>query len=402
MKNIWFFNHYATKEDEPATRTYDFSRELTRRGYNITIFASSFSHYKLEEKYLKDGQGHKTEHCEGVKFIWIKTFPYKKNDWRRALNMLSYGWRVFWLSLKIKEKPDVIIGTSIHPFAALSGFFVSKVKKSRFFLEITDIWPEMLIDMGLIPRRSFRGLFLKVVSHYLYRKSETIIIFPPYVKEYLISLGVSKNKITWIPNGVNFSRFKDVVPYSGKKGDNFVFMYTGIHSPYADLGTVLKAASTLQRDGIENVKFIFVGDGTEKKNLIKLSKILDLNNVEFRDMVPKKEIARVFTEADFFISIIKDIVVKYGVSSNKLNDYLAAGRPIIFAVRSKNNPVEEAGAGITISPQDAEVFSEAVKKMINLTEEKRIEMGQNGRKYAEKFLDIKLLTHKLEELINSK
>ena len=76
--NIWIFNHYATKPDEPATREYDIGKELVKRGHQITIFASSFSHYKFKEKYLAKGEKWKTENYEGVNFIWIRTFPYQK------------------------------------------------------------------------------------------------------------------------------------------------------------------------------------------------------------------------------------------------------------------------------------------------------------------------------------
>jgi len=401
MKKIWIFNHYATKPDEPATREYDISKELVKNGHQVTIFASSFSHYKFEEKYLKKGENWRAENYNGVNFIWIRTFPYKRNNWRRFLNMFSYAWRAFWIGKKMKEKPDIIMGTCVHPFAVLSAYLVAKNKKSRFFFEVTDLWPQTLVDMGFLSPQNPLVYILRFLEKFLYKKAEKIITLLPYAGEYIVGLGISKDKIVWISNGTDLSRYEKMKSYDGSKKENFTFMYLGIHSFYVGLNTVLEAAEILQKEGKRNLKFVFVGDGSEKPNLIKIAKDRKLNNVEFRDMIPKDQIFKAMEEADVFISIIKGmpVLIKYGISSNKLIDYLAAGRPIIFSVSSKNNPVEEAKAGITVFPDDPEAFIEAVKKIISLTPEERIKMGENGRVYAKKNYDIKTLAEKFEQLL---
>lgn len=401
MKKIWIFNHYATKPDEPTTREYDIGRELIRKGHQVTIFASSFSHYKFKEKYLLSGEKWKKENYNGVIFIWIKTFPYKKNNWRRFVNMFSYTWRVFWIGKRMKERPDVIMGTCVHPFAVLSAFLLSRIKKTHFFFEVTDLWPQTLVDMGFLSSRNPLVFTLRLLEKFLYKKAEKIITLLPYANEYIAGLGISKDKIIWIPNGADLSRYETMKSYRGDKKENFIFMYLGIHSPYASLNVVLEAAEILQKEEKSNLKFVFVGEGSEKPNLIKFAQDKNLDNVEFRDMVPKDQVFKIMEEADVFISIIKDmpVLTKYGISSNKLVDYLAAGRPIIFSVSSKNNPVEEAGAGITIPPDNPKVFAETVKKIISLTPGERIRMGEDGKIYAQKNYDIKQLAEKFEKLL---
>ena len=89
--NIWIFNHYAHPPDVPGgTRHYDFGKELVRRGHKVTIFATSYHHHLRREIRLKSGEKWKIEDINGVKFVWIRTFPYKDNDWRRVVNMVSY------------------------------------------------------------------------------------------------------------------------------------------------------------------------------------------------------------------------------------------------------------------------------------------------------------------------
>lgn len=400
-KVIWIFNHYATKPDEPASRDFDLFRQLAIKGYKPTIFASSFSHYKLKIKYLEKRENWKIEELDGVRFVWIRTFPYQRNNWKRFLNMFSYAWRVYWIARKMNEKPDVIIGTCVHPFAVLSAYIVAKKKKSKFFFMVRDLWPQTLIDIGYIKENNPIVFLLRVLEKFLFKRADKIIIVSKFFADYITGLGFKKENIYWIPNGLDFSSYENIKEYDGGNTQNFNFMYTGIHARYSNLDVVIKAAKILEEKGKTNIKFTLVGDGLEKKNLINLAKDLNVKNVEFVDLVPKSKMPEVLSQADAFISIIREmpVVEKFGVSSNKINDYMAAGRPIIFAVKSRNNPIEEAKAGISILPGDAEKMALACEKMASLSSEERVRMGNNGMQYVRNNFDIKIISQKMEEII---
>jgi len=400
IKNIWIFNHYATKPDEPATRSYDFGRELAKKGHNVTIFASSFSHYKLKEKYLSPKEKYRREKYNGVNFIWIKTFPYKRSDWRRVLNMVTYFWNGFFAARKIKEKPDVVIGTCVHSLAVLVAYLTAKRAKSRFFFEVTDPWPQTLIDLNLLSKRNPIAWILRRLEIFFNRKAEKVIHFVPLSREYMKKTKLDEKKVVIIPNGLDISRYKSIKPYKGGNSNNFKIMFLGGHSKYASLETVLGAAKLLSDRKIKKAKFIFVGEGTQKRGLIKMAKEMALSNVDFRPMVQKNKVFGVMGEADAFISIIRKTPDWIGtISSNKLNDYLISGRPIIFAVGSENNPVKKAKAGIVVPPENQEALAGAVMKMISLSKKERMKMGRNGREYAKKNLDIKILSKRLENLL---
>lgn len=400
MSNIWIFNHYATKPDEPAARDYDMAKQLAERGNKITIFASAFSHYKLKIKYLEAKENWRIEDVNGVRFVWIRTFPYKKNNWRRFLNMLSYSWRVINVAVELDERPDVIIGTCVHPFAVWSAYSIAKKKKAKFFYMVRDLWPQTLVDIGYINKINPLVFFLRILEKFLYKKASKIITVLPYASDYISGLGIEKEKIVWIPNGVNLDLYKDIKEYKGGNKDNFVFMYTGIFARYANLDTIVKAAKILQDQEKNNIRFILIGDGIEKNNLLELSERLNLKNIEFRAMVPRSEVIKIMDEADAFISIIKDMpVLKYGIASNKLNNYLIFQRPVICAINAKNNPVEEIGAGIVIPPGNPEALAKACERMVSLAPMQRIEMGRKGADYVRKNYDIKILAEKLEKLL---
>ena len=397
--NIWILNHYATTPDEPATRSYDIGKQLVKKGHRVTVFASSFSHYKFREKVLQSGENWKAEDYDGVRFIWLKTFPYRGNGYCRVVNMASYAWRAFWVGRGLGESPDIIMGTCVHPLAVLAAYKLSIFKKSRFFFEVTDLWPQTLVDMGALSEKSPITWGLRRLEKFLYQKAEKIITLLPHADDYITSLGIPRGKITWIPNGVDLSRYEDIKPYDGGNSKHFTIMYLGGHSRYHSLDIALEAAKILQNEDKSNIRFAFVGDGAEKTNLIKLSQDLGLHNVEFRDPVPKYEVVNVMGEADALLQCFKALtVLRYGVSPVKISDYLSSGRPILYAMGGSNNPVEEAKAGITVPPEDQKALAQAILKLVAMKPEERVQMGKNGLKYVKKHHDIRVLADRLERL----
>lgn len=398
-KNIWILNHYAGNAESPSTRHYDLSKALVRKGHAVTIFASGFSYQKFVEERLLAGEKWKVENHDGVRFVWIKTFPYKGNEWRRVINMLSYAWRVIWVGKKIDDTPDVIIGSCVHPFAVLSAYILSKLKRSRFFFEVRDLWPQTLIDMGSLSEKSPFAWGLRKLERFLYQKAEKIITLLPYADQYITKLGIPKEKIVWIPNGADLSRYDGIRGYDGGLSNPFKIMYLGAHGKANALDVILDAAAILQGMGLDGIRFIFVGDGPEKKSLIDYSNSKDLKNAEFRGPVPKNEIFKTMSEADAFVVSLEDLpLYRYGISFNKLFDYLSSGRPILFSGNAANNPVAEANAGISVPARSPEMLANAVVELISLKPEDRVKMGENGLAYMQKNHDIKILADKLERL----
>ncbi len=407
-KNIWVFNHYAITPDLPGgTRHFDFAEELVNSGYNVTIFASSFIHGIFEEKKTSANKKWCVEDYKGVKFVWIKTFPYRKNDWRRVINMLTYTIRSYWLGRKITKlnecipNPDIIIGSSWHLFAAFSAYMLSRKYRAPFIMEVRDLWPQTPIDMGMSKWHPFI-IVLSILEKFLYNRSDKIITLLPKANEYIEGLGVPENKIVWMPNGVNINRFTKFANSSANKtGAEFLVVYTGSVGKANAVSVIIKAAEILKKHLYNKIKFLIIGDGAEKENLMKIVERKQLDNVEFKHSVEKEKIPIILINSAVLIFILgRSNVYKYGISSNKLFDYMASGRPIIFSVGSSNNPVKEANAGITVPPEDPKALAEAIIRMYNMPEEERKKMGQNGLEYVIKYHSIPVLVDKLEGVIN--
>ena len=409
-KNIWIFNHYAITPDLPGgTRHFDFGKELIKRGFNVTIFASSFIHGIFEDKKLKNGENWKIENYEGVNFVWIKTFPYNRNNWRRLFNILSYSWRAYSIGKKMSklsksinvQPPSVIIGSSFHPLAAFVAYKLSKFYKVPFVLEIRDLYPQSLIDLNRVSKNNLISKIINLFMDYLYKRADKIIILMPNAYEVFKSLGVRREKIIWIPNGINLMYLKDVSYGSIARNDKcFKVTFAGSLNNANSIDTLILAAKIIQDLYESKILFEVYGDGKEKSKLLSLKESAGLYNLKFLGVIPKSDVYKVLCGASIlWVGQKRRNIYKYGVSFNKLFDYLAAGKPIIFSSNASNNPVAEAGAGLTVPPEDPEAVAEAIIKLYNMSEEERERMGKNGRKYVEKYHSIPVLVDKLEKVI---
>ena len=408
MGTLWILNHYAISPDmSGGTRHFDLARELVKKGHEVTIFASGFDHHTRQYLKIKPGEKMRVEEYDGVRFVWVNTLPYTKNDWRRVLNMLSYGWRVLRCSRGL-PKPDAVIGSSMHPFAALAGWWLARRYKAKFIFEVRDLWPQTAVDMGAMKKNSLPAKLLYAWEKFMCNKAEKIIVLLPYAKDYVASRGISPEKVFWLPNGVNLERFDHPAPLEEgsevaevfeQYRDKFKVVYTGAHGVPNGLDVIVEAARLIQEKS-ENIHFILIGEGTEKSRLKEKTQSLELTNITFCEPIPKQAIPSALLAADCLVySIPAFNIYRYGVSLNKSFDYLASAKPVVMAGNPQNNIVEEANAGIAVEPENPEALAEAIVKIYELPEEKRIELGKNGRQYVEQFYNIKNLATNLESLL---
>lgn len=375
--NIWIFNQYAITPDMPGgTRHFDLGRELVRRGHEVTIIATSFHHQTHKETRLGPGERWKIEDVDGVRFVWLRTPHYWRNDWRRVRNMVSFMLRAWRLGRKLPGlapevgKPDVVIGSSVHLLTPLAAYWVARHHHVPFVMEVRDLWPQTIIDMGELSAGHPITKALQILEKFLYRRAERIIALGPRMTEYIAACGVSQDKIVWIPNGVDLSKF-DYVRSAEEHHEGFRVMYLGAHAQYNALDVVVQAAKIVQDRGLDEIRFVLVGDGPEKPRLIAQAQDLGLQNVEFREPVPKAAVPKVLRQANALVITVEPLFFSYGGSINKLSDYMATSKPLIFSGKAPYNPVEEAHCGLTVPPRNPETPAEAVIKLYQMPQEER-------------------------------
>jgi glycosyltransferase involved in cell wall biosynthesis len=400
--NVWIFAHYASIPSlGQYTGHYDLARAWVARGHRVTIFASSFSHYTFRETVLAPGERIiETEH-DGVRFVWLRTPPYRANDWRRVINMAVYAWRAARAAQRRADRPDVCIGVCVHPLAGLSAWLVARIRRAPFVYEIRDLWPLVLIETGRLRSRGFAARMLFALERFLVRRAACVVAAWKYVDRYLAERGCPPARIVWIPQFADPQRIPTEAPAPAPHG-GFVVMYTGGHVHTMGLDVVLRAAKLLQNRHVMDVRFVLVGSGQEKPALAALARELDLKNVEFRAPVPKDRLYEAMSEADAFIVSLRSLPShRYGISINKLCDYFAMRRPVIYAGTSTYNPVVEAGAGFGIPPESPEAIADAVLRLKTLPLSERTAMGQRGWLHLVHNHDKNLLVERFEHMLQA-
>jgi glycosyltransferase involved in cell wall biosynthesis len=403
LKVVWILNHYAQIPGGPGgTRHHSMAQFLPEHGWIAYILAASV---ELNTGYQRLGNLEKSHlmslnNGEGG-FLWVRTPTYKGNGVDRLTNMLVYSLRVILPSTtRVLPKADVIVGSSVHPFAAVAGLKLSRRHRVPFIFEVRDLWPQTLIDMGRLRAGSALAVFLHWMEKWLYKRSDRIITLLPYAKDYISALGIEAQRVIWIPNGVDLSHFPESpVP---KKRKAFTLMYFGAHGNANGLENVLNAMRKIESHFSKpSIHLRLIGDGPRKAGLIAQAKRFGLRHVHFEKPVPKNRLPSIASEADAFVfNLVDAAVFRFGISSNKLFDFMASSRPIIFCCNAANNPVKEAGAGITVAPEDPTALAEAIISLVGMPRKERQAMGSSGRRYVEEKHDFQLLARKLANTLD--
>lgn len=383
-KNILIINEYAGSPSYGMTfRHYYFAKEFIKRGYSTTIVSASFSHF-LKHYPNMEGQTYKRETVEGVDFLWIKVLKYTKSfDKKRALKWLDFTFKLFFIGKALPSKPDVIICSTTELFAIVPAYYLAKKYKAQLVFEVRDIWPLTLIEIGGFSKNNIFIRIMAWLEKFSLQKSDVLISNLSHYSEHLHDLGINK-RVHWIPNGIDLDEmdcrkaltksFNAMIPH-GK----FIVGYTGKLGISNALIFLLQAARLL-RDK-RDIVFVIVGNGQEEENLRKYS--ADLDNVVFFESVHKRQVQAVLQYFDVcYLGLQKKDLFKFGISPNKLYDYMYSGKPILQAIDIQNDIVEKSGCGLCIQAENVDAIVDAIEKFYGMSKEVRQQLGKRGRTYV--------------------
>lgn len=397
---VWFVNHYALPPDSAAgTRHFSLARELDHRGHQVTIVAASFDHFSRLQRIPRGARPVQSQLIDGVRFLWVATPGYSSNGINRFVNMLAFARRVRALPIANQsERPEVVVASSPHPFGALSALRIARKVGCPFVLEIRDLWPESLVHVaGMSPRSPVVLLVDRVIRH-LYRTADAIVVLMPDGGEAIASRGGSRSRVTYIPNGIDLRMLPE--PRPPQSSSRFTVMYAGAHGAPNAVGDIVDAAALLATEGRDDIRFRFVGEGAEKDSLRERANRKHLRDVSFEEAVPKERVFAVLQEADAFVATMApSVLYRFGISFNKLFDYMAIGRPVILGNAAVNDIVAEAGAGYSVPAGDPRALADAIRRMADTDPAERAEMGRRGREHVEAFYSYSHLADLYENLL---
>lgn len=386
---ILYIDHYAGSLSMGMEfRPYYFSKEWEKQGHSVRIIGADYSHIRIQQpEVYKDFT---IEKIDDIAYQWIKTLRYSGNGVKRAVSMFQFVGKLWMTAGKIAKEfhPDVVITSSTYPLDSYAGYRIAKQAKAKYIHEAHDVWPLTLVEMGGMSAHHPFVKVLGIAEKYAYKHAEKVISVLPATRDHMMECGLSNpEKFVYIPNGIvskdwetpdsldaEQQRVFDKLHREGK----FIVGYLGGHALTNALHTFIDAAERRKDD--KSIVFVLVGKGVEKQKLIDRVAEKQLTNVVFLPPVPKKQVPSALHNMDaLYIGAADNSLYRFGISMNKLYDYMMAEKPIIYGIKAANNEVEEARCGLSIEPESPESLVQAIMNLQEMKPEERAQLGENGK-----------------------
>ncbi len=401
---ILFLSHYFPPEvNAPASRTFEHCKQWVKDGHEVYVVTCAPNHPrgKVYEGYRN--KLFQKDEKDGIKVIRVWTYVTANEGFvKRTLNYVSYMVAVIFL-IPFLPKADVVISTSPQFFNGLAGYFVSRLKRMPWVLEIRDLWPESILVVGAI-KNKWIIRFLEFLENFAYRKATHIVPVTDSFKRYMIGKGISPEKITVIKNGVDL-QFYQVLPEIDSTmqdlglGGKFVVSYFGTHGMAHHLETILEAAQILQPQG--DIIFLLVGDGADKARIEAMRDAMKLSNVMLLGQQAKSKMPHLWASSNVSLVLLKKSDLFKSVIPSKIFESMAMQKPIILGVEGESQEIiEAANSGRCITPENS---AQLAQRILELRDNPALcsELGENGRKYVAEHFDRTSLARRYEAVMQS-
>tara|TARA_B100000886_G_C20423710_1_gene492864 strand:+ start:943 stop:2148 length:1206 start_codon:yes stop_codon:yes gene_type:complete len=393
-KNIWIINQYAGSSNHGMTfRSYFLAKEFIKR-HRVTIFSASFSHVMSNPPLVS--KTYTKENIDGVNYLWLKVPIYKQSkSLGRLISMFIFLYRLFFLNVKKCDTPDVIIVSSASPLPIWKAYFWARRFNSKLIFEVRDIWPLTIMELGGFKKINPFVILLQITENFAYRVSDYVVSVLPKAFEHMKYHGLDLPRFKYIPNGIEI---KTLIKTDIQNKNVFKIGYAGTLGIANALKYLIYAANLIKKT---NIEIHLLGNGPEKKALMGIVNNKNISNVYFHEAIPKNEVGIFLSKMDaLYIGWHSSKIYRFGISANKLFDYLASAKPIVHSVDAGNDPVLEAKAGISVQPENPKDIANAILKLYKMPVSKRNKLGQNGRSYVEKYHSYEQLAKQYEYLFN--
>jgi colanic acid biosynthesis glycosyl transferase WcaI len=332
MRILFLTENYPPETNAAANRVHERAKFWADWGHDVTVItcAPNFPKGRLHDGYAN--KWYQTGEMDGIKVVRVKTYiTANAGVARRMLDFLSFMVTGFFASL-FQKRPDVVVATSPQFFTAVAGWAVGLCRRRPFVFELGDIWPASIIAVGAM-ELSFMIRMLERLELFLYRQSAAIVALTPKFKENLVGRGIDGDKIPIVINGVDTERFQKTprdAPLAAEWGlkDKFVIGYIGTHGMAHGLANVLDAAARLREN--DRVRFLFVGDGAERDDLMRRAAEEGLDNVQFIASQPREKMPSIWSVCDVALVHLRDSVVFSEVIPSKIFEAMAMGLPTLL------------------------------------------------------------------------
>jgi len=386
MNVLYVTQYFAPEIGAGAVRAMNIAKCLLKLGHEVQVISEipNYPDGDVPEKYR-----HKLlwkERLEGIDVVRSYVHASDRNSFFKKLS--------FYLSFMVSSsicglkclRADLIIATSPPPTVGVSGYLISKMRKTRLLLDIRDIWPDSIAEVGSLSKTSLFYYALKKIERFLYSKADIISVAVQGLEKRVKER--TSTTVCHLPNTVNMDSFKTKHSAETTKknlgvAEKFVVLYAGNHGLAQGLEFVMQSAFELKR--FKDILFLFVGEGVKKAELMTQTDRLGLTNIIFLGKRSHKEMPDVISVSDVCLVPLKKSDLFLNALPSKMFEYMALKKPVIVSIKGEAEELlKDANAGISIKPENSGELYDAILKLYNDRTLCRF-FGENGYRYIKKF-----------------
>jgi len=389
---ILLINHYAgSLRHGMEYRPHYMAREWVRSGHTVRIVAASQSHVRsIQPEFV--GRRHE-ENVDGIDYLWYRTPSYRGNGAGRALNIAAFCTQLMWDAERLVRefKPDVVVASSTYPMDIWPAHRIARLCSAKLVHEVHDLWPRSPMELnGMSARHPFIAV-CQLAEDFACKHSNAVVSMLPKVQDHMAAHGLDLSKLHIVPNGVSTEEWDNAnetfAPEIARhiqqaQGEGrLVVAYAGAHGLANALDSLLDAAAIVLS---EPFSFILVGGGPERERLKQRVASEGLHNVAMFGPIPKQQISPMLAAIDVaYIGLQRVPLFRFGIAPNKLMDYMMAGCVVLSAIEAGNDPVAEAGCGVSVQAESAPAIAQGLRKIASIDPGVRRQMGLRGRSYVQ-------------------
>lgn len=411
MKTVWIVNKYAMPPQyESRLRAIKFAHYLTLAGYKVIVFGASSMH-NMEINLIKDRSPYIRKKYDDIDFVHIKSRQYRNTaGLNRILSEFEFYYRLRSCADKF-EKPDCILQTA-GPLISNPILKYALRHKIPFIQESLDVWPDDFVDLGLISSKNPIMKILYSQAKYNCAQSDALIYSWSGCYEYLkqkkwdMENGgpVNLDKVFYINNGVDLNDFNQwkstyILQDADLNSHRKKIIYLGSLRLANNVMQLVKAAEVLLPHK-EDAIFLIYGDGDDRGKIIEYCREHNLTNVVIKDKwVDPKYVPYILSQSYINILNYTENFGKHGISSSKMFQYMASGKPIVCNINIYDNPIEKYKIGISRHFESPLEYAKAIEAILNMSVSEYNDMCKSAVNASKEF-DYKHLTDQLIDVMN--
>lgn len=368
-------------------RAYYLAREWKNTGHDVTIVSPAY-HHLMDGSAMAEGP---SQHG-GIDYYFLPALEYVGNGLKRLVAMLLFAITLLWFMIRLprSERPELIIYSSAHPFAYPSALLMAKLFRAKIYFEVRDLWPLSLVEVAGVRVNHPIVWLLAGIERLAYRASDKVISLLPGAFDYMGARGLSSDRFVYAPNGFSFSASgtqTDVHPLLSdlqlfRRNGDFVYFYAGALGEPNAMHKFVDALEYLKPTMGRKIRFVIVGKGEQAEALQRRCAELAYDFVSFYGQVDKSIILQALKSVDAGFFVMHDLpIYRFGISLNKLYDYMALAVPVVGAYRAFNDPLYDADCGISVTPDRPEELAAAFSSLALRDQPTLQAMGERGKAY---------------------